>query len=91
MKDLSKPAKHVLILLAATAFAARDKICHPGQSGLFLRFFGLPQALRQLISPNSLPEQVAGTLQQASIFFTGADRMRRSLEQDTAPRIQKPC
>ena len=40
MKDLSKHAKHVLILLAATAFAARDKICHPGQSGLFLPFFG---------------------------------------------------
>ena len=40
MKDPSKPAKHVLILLAATAWAARDKICHPGQSGLFLPFFG---------------------------------------------------
>ena len=40
MKDPSKPAKHVLMLLAATAFAARDKICHPGQSGLFLPFFG---------------------------------------------------
>ena len=40
MKDLSKHAKHVLILCAATAFAARDKICHPGQGGLFLPFFG---------------------------------------------------
>ena len=40
MRDPSKPATHVLILLAATAFAARDKICHPGQSGLFLPFFG---------------------------------------------------
>jgi len=40
MKDPSKHAKHVLILLAATAWAARDKICHPGQSGLFLPFFG---------------------------------------------------
>ena len=40
MKDLSKHAKHVLILLAATALAARDKICHPGQGGLFLPFFG---------------------------------------------------
>ena len=40
MKDPSKHAKHVLVLLAATAWAARDKICHPGQSGLFLPIFG---------------------------------------------------
>ena len=40
MKDLSKRATHVLLLCAATAFAARDKICHPGQSGLFLPIFG---------------------------------------------------
>ena len=40
MKDASKHAKHVLILCAATALAARDKICHPGQGGLFLPFFG---------------------------------------------------
>ena len=40
MKDPSKHAKHVLVLLAATALAARDKICHPGQGGLFLPFFG---------------------------------------------------
>jgi len=40
MKDPSTHAKHVLILLAATAWAARDKICHPGQGGLFLPFFG---------------------------------------------------
>ena len=40
MKDPSKRATHVLILLAATALAARDKICHPGPGGLFLPFFG---------------------------------------------------